>query len=182
MLLQAMSLAMSGLMLGLKLSLIVALPALWNKLNKWRAIARPLREAADLGTELHVSVQPELTKTEYMQGFEKLQQDLAAWAAKAVPADLKDGANMQAELEKSAQMFAALIHKANASNPQSDSPQSANPKAPPPPPTHTHTRTHTFPAAPATCLPAHRHTRITFPRSHTDRTRIAHSPVVLPLV
>ena len=40
-------------MLGLKLSHLVALPALWFKLSKWRSRAQPLYDAADLeGTEL----------------------------------------------------------------------------------------------------------------------------------
>ena len=40
-------------MLGLKLSHLVALPALWFTLSKWRSRAQPLYDAADLeGTEL----------------------------------------------------------------------------------------------------------------------------------
>ena len=93
---QAISLVVSGIMLGLKFGGILTLPALWSKMGKWRATAQPLRAAADLGIELRpASGQPDLTKEEYMEGFEKLQQSLAEWAAKVIPAGLKLGAKMQ---------------------------------------------------------------------------------------
>jgi hypothetical protein len=88
----------SGIMLGLQFGGLLTLPALFPKMNKWRATARPLRAAAELGTELgHASGQVNLTEEEYMQGFEQLQQGLAEWAAKVIPAGLKRelGAKMQ---------------------------------------------------------------------------------------
>ena len=48
---QAISLVVSGIMLGLKFGGILTLPALWSKMGKWRTTARPLRAAADLGIE-----------------------------------------------------------------------------------------------------------------------------------
>ena len=111
---QAISLVVSGIMLGLKFGGILTLPALWSKMGKWHTTARPLRAAADLGIELRpASGQPDLTKAEYMEGFEKLQQSLAEWAAKAVPAGLENGFKMQAQLEKAAQNFSVLIQQAN---------------------------------------------------------------------
>jgi hypothetical protein len=53
---QAISLVVSGIMLGLKFGGILTLPALWSKMGKWRATARPLRAAADLGLELRHAV------------------------------------------------------------------------------------------------------------------------------
>ena len=111
---QAISLVVSGIMLGLKFGGILTLPALFPKMGKWRATARPLRAAADLGIELRpASGQPDLTKEEYLEGFEKLQHGLAEWAAKAVPAGLENGFKMQAQLEKAAQKFSVLIQEAN---------------------------------------------------------------------
>ena len=111
---QAISLVVSGIMLGLKFGGILTLPALWSKMGKWRTTARPLRAAADLGIELRpASGQPDLTKEEYMEGFEKLQHGLAEWAAKAVPAGLENGFKMQAQLEKAAEKFSVLIQQAN---------------------------------------------------------------------
>ena len=95
---QIISLVVSGIMLGLQFGGLLTLPALFPKMNKWRATARPLRAAAELGTELrHASGQVDLTEEEYMQGFEQLQQGLAEWAAKVIPAGLKRelGAKMQ---------------------------------------------------------------------------------------
>ena len=112
---QAISLVVSGIMLGLKFGGILTLPALWSKMGKWRTTARPLRAAADLGIELRpASGQPDLTKEEYMEGFENLQHGLAEWAAKAVPAGLEHGFKMQAQLEKAAQKFSVLIHTIDA--------------------------------------------------------------------
>jgi hypothetical protein len=159
--LQAISLVVSGIMLGLKFGGILALPARFPKMTKWRATAQPLRAAADLGIELRpASGQPDLTKEEYMEGFEKMQQRLAEWAAKAVPAGLENGSKFQSELEKAAQKFSVLIQQANEPDGQPDAPPPAviafagrggggppppphPPPPPPPPPTHTHTHTHT---------------------------------------
>ncbi len=136
---QAISLVVSGIMLGLKFGGILTLPALWSKMGKWRTTARPLRAAADLGIELRpASGQPDLNKEEYMEGFEKLQHSLAEWAAKAVPAGLENGVKMQTQLEKAAQKFSVLIHQANEPDGQPDAPP---PAVVPPPPTHTHTNT-----------------------------------------
>jgi hypothetical protein len=120
---QAISLITSGLMLGIKVAKITALPTVWKKLGKWRAVVQPLREMADLGTELrHDPDQPELTEEEYMEGLERLQEALASWAAKPVPARLKASTKIriQAHLEKTAQVFAVLINEANAPNAQPD--------------------------------------------------------------
>ena len=139
---QAISLVVSGIMLGLKFGGILTLPALWSKMGKWRTTARPLRAAADLGIELRpASGQPDLTKEEYMEGFEKLQHGLAEWAAKAVPAGVENGFKMQAQLEKAAQKFSVLIQQSIEPDGKPDaSPPSVDP---PLPPQHTHTHTHT---------------------------------------
>jgi hypothetical protein len=149
---QAISLIMSGLMLGLKVAHVMAVPALWKKLDKWRSVARPLREAADLGTELrHSAAQPELTEEEYIEGLQKLQEAVTSWAAKPVPAGLKAGTKMQAALEKTAQVFAVLINEANALTERPDAPPSSSPQVPPPfPPVY-----QSHPAAHARRLRAH---------------------------
>ena len=123
---QAISLVVSGIMLGLKFGGILTLPALWSKMGKWRTTARPLRAAADLGIELRpASGQPDLTKEEYMEGAEKLQQRLAEWAAKAVPAGLENGFKLQAEFEKAAEKLFVLIHHANEPDGKPDAPTPA---------------------------------------------------------
>jgi hypothetical protein len=80
-------------MLGLKLSHLVALPALWFKLSKWRSRAQPLYDAADLeGTELpHAPAantgngDERLTAEAYMTTLHQIEADLLALAAKAGP-------------------------------------------------------------------------------------------------
>ena len=134
---QAISLVVSGIMLGLKFGGILTLPALWSKMGKWRATARHLRAAADLGIELRpASGQPDLTKEEYMEGAEKLQQHLAEWAAKAVPAGLENGFKMQAQLEHAAMKFSVLIQQANEPDGQPDAPPPSTPPSASPPLTH----------------------------------------------
>ena len=62
---QVISLVVSGIMLGLQFGGLLTLPALFPKMTKWRATARPLRAAAELGTELrHASGQVSLTEEE----------------------------------------------------------------------------------------------------------------------
>ena len=80
-------------MLGLKLSHLVALPALWFKLSKWRSRAQPLYDAADLeGTELpHAPAantgneDERLTAEAYTTTLHRIEADLLALAAKAGP-------------------------------------------------------------------------------------------------
>ena len=80
-------------MLGLKLSHLVALPALWFKLSKWRSRAQPLYDAADLeGTELpHARAantgneDERLTVEAYTTTLHRIEADLLALAAKAGP-------------------------------------------------------------------------------------------------
>jgi hypothetical protein len=122
---QAISLITSGLMLGIKVAKITALPAVWKKLSKRRAVAQPLREAADLGTQLrHEPARPDFTREEYITGVEKLHEALASWAVKPVPAGLKKtGTKIQAELEKTSQVLAVLIGEVNALNAPPSSPQ-----------------------------------------------------------
>ena len=123
---QAISLVVSGIMLGLKFGGILTLPARFQKATKWRATAEPLRAAADLGIELRpASGQPDLTKEEYMEGAEKLQQRLAEWASKAVPAGLENGSKLQAEFEKAAEKVFVLIHHANEPDGKPDAPTPA---------------------------------------------------------
>jgi hypothetical protein len=76
-------------MLGLKLSHLVALPALWLKLSKWRSRAQPLFDVADLeGTELphapaaNIGNEDErLTAEAYMTTLHRIEADLLALAA-----------------------------------------------------------------------------------------------------
>jgi hypothetical protein len=80
-------------MLGLKLSHLVALPALWFKLSKWRSRVQPLYDAADLeGTELPytpagnaANEDERLTAEAYATTLHRLEVDLLALAAKAGP-------------------------------------------------------------------------------------------------
>jgi hypothetical protein len=168
---QAISLIMSGLMLGLKVAHVMAVPALWTKLGKWRSVARPLREAADLGTELRESpAQPELTEEEYIEGLRRLQDALASWAAKPAPAGLKAGTKMQAALEKTAQVLAVLINEASSESltEQPDAPPSSSPQVPSPrfllsanptPPRMHDARAPTAPPAPTSAAPHKRRCR-----------------------
>jgi hypothetical protein len=80
-------------MLGLKLSHLVALPALWFKLSKWRSRAQPLYDAADLeGTELPHALaantgneDERFTVEAYTATLHRIEADLLALAAKAGP-------------------------------------------------------------------------------------------------
>jgi hypothetical protein len=80
-------------MLGLKLSHLVALPALWFKLSKWRSRAQPLYDAAYLeGTELprtpaaNTGNEDErLTVEAYATTLHRIEAELLAIAAKAGP-------------------------------------------------------------------------------------------------
>jgi hypothetical protein len=49
---QLVSIFTSGVMLGIKVAATTTLPYWWAKLKKWQASARPVRERAELGTEL----------------------------------------------------------------------------------------------------------------------------------
>ncbi len=49
---QLVSIFTSGVMLGIKMAATTTLPYWWAKLKKWQANARPVRESAELGTEL----------------------------------------------------------------------------------------------------------------------------------
>ena len=79
-------------MLGLKLSHLVALPALWLKLSKWRSRAQPLFVADLEGTELpHAPAantgneDERLTAEAYTTTLHRIEADLLALAAKAGP-------------------------------------------------------------------------------------------------
>jgi hypothetical protein len=78
---QVISLFTSGVMLGLKLAQVTALPAMWGKLSKWRSRAQPLCEAADPeGTELHQTpadtTDVRLTAEEYVTTLLKIEADI----------------------------------------------------------------------------------------------------------
>ena len=90
MLVQVISLFTSGVMLGLKLAHVTALPAMWGKLSKWRSRAQPLCEAADPeGTELLQAPadtnDARLTAEEYAMTLLKIEADILALAAKTGP-------------------------------------------------------------------------------------------------
>ena len=84
---QVISLFTSGVMLGLKLAQVTALPAMWGKLSKWRSRAQPLCEAADPeGTELHQApadtTDAPFTAEEYMTTLLKIEADILLLAKK----------------------------------------------------------------------------------------------------
>ncbi len=123
-------------MLGLKLSHLVALPALWFKLSKWRSRAQPLYDAADLeGTELpHASAantgneDERLTAEAYTTTLHRIEADLLALAAKAVPSHVIGD---KVHLNKLAHKVAMLA--ANAESPTAG-PQVGTPSRDPCPP------------------------------------------------
>ncbi len=108
-------------MLGLKLSHLVALPALWFKLSKWRSRAQPLNDAADLeGTELpHASAantgneDERLTAEAYTTTLHRIEPeaDLLALAAKTGPSHVIGN---KVHLNKLAHKVAMLAANAEA--------------------------------------------------------------------
>ena len=121
---QVISLFTSGVMLGLKLAQVTALPAMWGKLSKWRSRAQPLCEAADAeGTELHEApvdtTDAPITAEEYAAMLHKIEAAILALAGRAGPHVAAD----RMHLLKLAHKFAMLA--ANVKLP------SAKPGAPP---------------------------------------------------
>jgi hypothetical protein len=110
-------------MLGLKLSHLMALPALWFKLSKWRSRAQPLYDAAAMeGTELpHAPAakfgantgneDERLTVEAYTTTLHRIEADLLALAAKAGPSHVI-GDNVH--LNKLAHKVAMLAANAEA--------------------------------------------------------------------
>ena len=115
---QVISLFTSGVMLGLKLAQVTALPAMWGKLSKWRSRAQPLCEAADPeGTELHPTPADTtdacVTAEEYVTTLHKIEADILLLAKKTrVTAD-------KLQLHKLAHKVAML--SANAKLPSANS-------------------------------------------------------------
>jgi hypothetical protein len=121
---QVISLFTSGVMLGLKLAQVTALPAMWGKLSKWRSRAQPLCEAADPeGTELHEApadtTDAPVTAEEYAAMLHQIEAAILALAGRAGPQVAAD----RMHLRKLAHKLAMLA--ANAKLP------SAKPGAPP---------------------------------------------------
>jgi hypothetical protein len=102
-------------MLGLKLAHVMALPALWGKMSKWRGQAAPLRAEAELGTELHQAAtkskaeRQRLSTEEYTARLLTIRADLENLAARAGPIHM-DGES--ALLEKYAHGLTILASKA----------------------------------------------------------------------
>ena len=121
---QVISLFTSGVMLGLKLAQVTALPAMWGRLSKWRSRAQPLCEAADAeGTELHEALadttDAPITAEEYAAMLHQIEAAILALAGRAGPQVAAD----RMHLRKLAHKLAMLA--ANAKLP------SAKPGAPP---------------------------------------------------
>ncbi len=121
---QVLSLFTSGVMLGLKLAQVTALPAIWGKLSKWRSRAQPLCEAADAeGSEMQEALadttDAPITAEEYAAMLHKIEAAILALAGRAGPQVAAD----KMHLCKLAHKFAMLA--ANATKP------GAKPHAPP---------------------------------------------------
>ncbi len=149
---QVISLFTSGVMLGLKLAQVTALPAMWGKLSKWRSRAQPLCEAADAeGTELHEALadttDAPITAEEYAAMLHKIEAAILALAGRTGPQVAAD----KWHLRKLAHKLAMLA--ANAKLP------SAKPGAPPagpqvlPSPTRPCTGQHRGPPSRTACVP-----------------------------
>ncbi len=140
---QVISLFTSGVMLGLKLAQVTALPAMWGKLSKWRSRAQPLCEAADPeGTELHQApadtTDAPFTTEEYATTLHKIEADILLLAKKTrVTAD-------KLQLHKLAHKFAMLAANAKLPSAKSKAKPSVPRAGPEVLPTHppTHARTH----------------------------------------
>jgi hypothetical protein len=116
-----MTLFISGVMLGLKLAQVTALPAMWGKLSKWRSRAQPLCEAADPeGTELLQApadtTDARFTAEEYVTSLLKIEADILALAAKAGPRRTAE----KMQLHKLAHKIAMLAANAKASSAKPD--------------------------------------------------------------
>ena len=115
---QVISLFTSGVMLGLKLAQVTALPAMWGRLSKWRSMAQPLCEAADAeGTELHEALadttDAPITAEEYVAMLHQVEAAILALACRAGPHVAADKWHLRKLAHKFA-MLAANTHLPNA--------------------------------------------------------------------
>ena len=158
---QVISLFTSGVMLGLKLAQVTALPAMWGKLSKWRSRAQPLCEAADAeGTELHEApadtTDAPVTAEEYAAMLHQIEAAILALAGKAGPQVAAD----RMHLRKLAHKLAML-----AANPNLPSAKpGAKPDAPPAGP-------QVLPSPTRPCTGQHRGTTVTHRMRTSDHAR-----------
>lgn len=131
----AISLVTSGLMFGMKLGPVMALPALWGKLAKWKSRLPPPCEATEPGVELcKAASKPNpaparLTPEQYIARLEQVRAAVADLAAADVPAC---AAGDKLQFDKWMHHLTLMADKAEeASNGQSNAPPAADPKVPP---------------------------------------------------
>ena len=111
---QAVSLLSSGLLLGLKISFVSALPYWWAKVKKWRRFCPPQADAPEPGMELDPrDTGPELSKTEFTELLGQLGASAGALACKRV-AGIKNLAEFQLELRTFQHRVATLTDEMEA--------------------------------------------------------------------
>jgi hypothetical protein len=131
----AISLVTSGLMFGMKLGPVMALPALWGKLAKWKSRLPPPCKATEPGVELcKAASKPNpaparLTPEQYIARLEQVRTAVAELAAADVPAC---AAGDKLQFDKWMHHLTLMVDKAEeASNGQSNAPPAADPEVPP---------------------------------------------------
>ena len=176
---QVISLFTSGVMLGLKLAQVTALPAMWGKLSKWRSRAQPLCEAADAeGTELHEApadtTDAPITAEEYAAMLHQIEAAILALAGRAGPQVAAD----KLHLHKLAHKLAMLAANAKLPSAKLGAPPAGPQVLPSPtrPPVCTSIEA---PASRAACVPPTlRDLHTTTPPDSTDISPAGHRPGV----